>query len=130
MNIVEYLSSLPKMRNTGKVSELEVTIAENELNLSFSEEYREILKNLGAVRVCGHEINGFTKSPSLNVIEMTKSARQNEKIPSDLYVFECLGIDDVLMLQNSEGKVFECIGTKITPIANSIQEYLKNAIKL
>lgn len=130
MNIVEYLSSLPKMRNTGKVSELEITIAENELGLSFSKEYREILKNLGAVRVCGHEINGFTKSPSLNVIEMTKSARQNEKIPNDLYVFECLGIDDIMLLQNSDGEVFECVGTKITLIADSIHNYLKSAIKL
>lgn len=130
MNIIEYLSSLPKMRNTGKVSELEVIIAENELGLSFSAEYRDILKNLGAVRVCGHEINGFTKSRSLNVIEMTKSARQNEKIPQDFYVFECLGIDDIMMLQNSKGEVYECMGSKITPVADSILTYLKDSIKL
>ena len=129
MNIIEYLSSLPKMRNTGKVSELEITIAENELGISFSNEYRDILKNLGAVRVCGHEINGFTKSPSLNVIEMTKSARQNEKVPQDMYVIECLGIDDIMILQNSKGEVYECIGTRIKLIADSILSYFQNSIK-
>ena len=129
MNIVEYLTSLPKMRNTGKASELEITLAENELGLSFSEEYRDILKNLGAVRVCGHEINGFTKSRSFNVIEMTKSARQFEKIPQDLYVFECLGIDDIMMLQNAKGEVYECIGPRITPVADSILAYLKESIQ-
>jgi hypothetical protein len=129
MNVVEYLSSLPKMRSVGKANESEITTAENELGLTFSDEYRDILKNLGAVRVCGHEINGFTKSPSLNVVEMTKLTRQNEKIPQDMYVFECLGIDDIVMLQNSKGEVYECIGTKITLIADSILTYLKSSIK-
>ena len=129
MNIVEYLLSLPKMRNTGKASELEIAVAENELGLTFSDEYKEILKNLGAIRACSHEINGFTKSPSLNVIEMTKTAREYEKIPHDMYVFESLGIDGIMMLQNAKGEVFVCRGNKIVLVDTSIQNYLKSVIK-
>lgn len=130
MNIVEYLLSLPNMRNTGKVSELEIAIAENELGLTFSDEYKEILKNLGAIRVCGREINGFTKAPALNVIEMTKRSREYDDIPKDMYVFETLGIDGIVMLQNAKGEVFECMGSNIALVYTSIQEYLKDSINI
>ena len=128
MNIVEYIKSLPNMRCVKKASDLDISIAENELGLSFSEEYKSVLKNLGAVRACGHEINGFTDAPAINVIEMTKSAREFEKIPNDMYVFESLGIDDIMMLQNASGEVFQCYNGKITHAAGSILDYLKSAI--
>jgi len=130
MTIIEYLKNLPNMRNTGKVSELEIAVAENGLGLSFAEEYKEILLNLGAIRACGHEINGFTKMPAMNVIELTKSARQFEKIPNDMYVVECLGIDDIMMLQNCKGEVFEYVDGRITLVSHSIQEYLCSSIAM
>ena len=116
----DFILSLPRTRISGKVEESEITAAEEKLNLKFSEEYKELMKDTGAVLVCEHEIYG----PS-GAAEFTLSARQFEGIHPQMYVFECLGVDDVMMLQNEEGYVFECCGSRVNLVADSILTYLQ-----
>lgn len=54
----------------------QITQAEQELGLSFSDEYREYLSDYGIGAYDGHELTGLTKSKRLNVITATTEARK------------------------------------------------------
>ena len=61
---------------------------------------------------------------------MTKHLRDiNKKIPDNLYVVEELGIENIHILQDSTGKVYEA-SYSFAPkkIASSIAEYLETII--
>lgn len=119
-DLVKFLLSFPKTRTSGGIGEEQIKCSEDKLNLAFSEEYKTLMKNTGAVLVHGHEIY----SPS-GVESFTLSARRLENIHPQMYVFECVGIDDIMMLQNEKGEVFECRGPKTELVADSILSYLQ-----
>ena len=125
MELTEYVALMPDMKNTGANTPLDVSLAENELGLSFADEYAHLLKTYGAVCVKGHDINGLTESEILSVIDMTRKARLNARIPDNMYVVENLGVEDIMILQNSAGEVFECRESSISRIADSLLDYLR-----
>ena len=62
----------------------------------------------------------------MDVSLLTKEHRKyNELVPNDLYVIEELGIDGVVIGQNSKGEIFQTVGISETvKIANSLYDYL------
>ena len=125
INITEYLRTLDDMQSTGCLSQEEIMEAEKTLGLEFSFEYREILAFFGAIRTGGHEIAGLAKNNTLNVVNLTRSARQSDQIPDEMYVIEKTGMDNSLILQKRSGEVYVCRKNTIEQLADSIQEYLK-----
>lgn len=125
MTTVKYLQNFPKMRSTGPLTEEEIEKAEASLGLHFSEEYKDILVNFGAVMVNGHQFNGITRTPGLSVVIATKLARQYPVIAGGLYVIEDLGMYNSMILQNQAGKVFISNGKSVNQIADSIQDFLR-----
>ena len=124
METVNFIKLFKDLRYTGEISDEDISSAEESLNLKFSDEYKVILKTLGATRFNGTELNGLTKSPSLNVVEETKNFRELTSIPNDLYVISSLGIDFVKIMQNEKGEVFQGASSKVEKIADSIFDYL------
>lgn len=72
-------------------------------------------------------LNGFAKSKERNVISVTKREwKANDKIKHDLYVVENLGIDGIIIWQESSGKIYESMpNCDVKLIAGSLAEYLK-----
>ena len=124
MKTVNFIKLFKDLKSTGGISEEDITSAERSLKLKFSNEYKLILKELGATRFYGKEINGLTKFPALNVVEETKNFRELTKISNDLYIISSLGIDFVKIMQNKKGEVFQGASNKIEKIADSIFDYL------
>ena len=86
---------------------------QKELNTKFSKEYIEYLKEFGVATFGIHEFTGISKSDRLNVVTVTKNLRNiNKKIPDNLYVVEELGIENIRILQDSTGKVYEASYSK------------------
>ena len=112
----------------------EIDDAERQLALSFSSDYRELLSTVGACICFGHEINGITDEPNLNVISTTEEARkQISQVPHSWYVIEDTHMDGILILQNKNGLIYQ-IAPGIMPmkIADNLESYLsetKVAIK-
>lgn len=129
METVNFIKLFKDLKSTGEMSDEDILYAEKSLNLNFSEEYKAILKKLGATRFNGIELNGLTKAPALNVVEETKSYREFNDISNNLYVISSLGIDDIKIMQNEKGEVFQCYFNKVEKIANSIFNYLLIDIK-
>ena len=99
--------------------------AEMQLGLVFAKEYTEYLSMCGILSSDGHEFTGIANSERLNVVKVTREAREKLKVSNDYYVIEELHVDGEYVLQNSKGEVFLCSNNrKIIKIGNSIIDYL------
>ena len=104
----------------------EIVKAENELQLKFSEEYKEYVLTCGAAIGSGHEFTGLTTSKRLNVVSVTQEERQYYTVPSDWYVVEQLHIEGVVIWQSSNGEIYQSFpGREPIKLCNSLFEYIK-----
>lgn len=108
------------------VSEKMIDEAEKALNLSFSGEYREYLREYAIAAYGGHELTGITKSPRVNVVDVTKAERKsNPDIPADLYVIEQTDVEEIVIWQSSNGVIFYSgPNHALTQLCNSLTEYI------
>lgn len=124
--IIKVIEHLDDLRYLKAASNLEIENAEKELKLEFSAEYKKYLKKYGVISAKKVELTGIVKSSRLNVVEVTKSVRESKAIKQDLYVVENLGIDGVLILQNSKGEIFELQSNlEIKKLYDSLSEYIE-----
>lgn len=95
-------------------SKEDICDAEMALNLKFSEEYIEYLMTYGIVCANGHELTGIGNSNRLNVVKATIRAKErNSNISSDMYVVEDMQIDNIIILQNGNGDLFQTIANGV-----------------
>ncbi|MBO6133915.1 MAG: SMI1/KNR4 family protein [Lachnospiraceae bacterium] len=81
--------------------------AERELGLSFADEYREYLSKFGIAAINAHEFTGITKSARTNVVQVTIAQRARHlEIPKNLYVVEETDVEEVVIWQGGDGRVF------------------------
>jgi len=100
--------------------------AENALGVSFSEDYRTYLKEIGLACYDGHELTGLTKSDRLDVVSVTKE--QRERIGEDAsswYVIEETGIDGIVIWQAPTGEVFQTDSVAVYhKLCSSLSEFI------
>lgn len=126
MSIIDVINSLEDLISTGGASKRDIVAAEQELSVSFSEEYKIFLAEFGSVLADDVEIVGIAKSKNRNVIEVTKREREhNKEIPHNLYVVENTGIEGIIIWQDKNGAIFQSSPNKSPEIiSNSLAEYL------
>lgn len=114
---------LPKSASNDEIENAEIA-----LSLKFSDDYKAYTKQFGAVSFEGHEFTGVVKSKRLDVVENTLSKRKLfPNLPSNYYVIENLGIDDITIFQNEVGSIYlYSKGGDNKKIANSLVEYFNN----
>lgn len=129
MSITEVIRSMPDYIGGNGRSEEAVQTCEQQLGLSFAEDYKEYLLQIGLACFDGRELTGICKATRLNVVDMTVSARERYgTIPADFYVIEEVGIDGIIVWQASDGTVYETIpGRPPREISKSLIEYLREA---
>lgn len=120
-----FMSRKSFLHGKGVTSE-QIAEAENQLGLSFSDEYREYLTAYGIAAYDGHELTGITKSDRLNVVAVTAEARKNQSgIPDNFYVIEGVGIEELVIWQNEQGEIYGCAPNfKLEKISNSLHDYI------
>ena len=104
----------------------QVKNAEDALSVAFAEDYKEYVKEFGAVSFDGHELTGICESKRLSVVLSTERARQfYANFPPNMYVIEELQFDHVLIVQDATGTVYSYgPSDKCERIASSLEEYL------
>ena len=124
--IIDALKSKIDLLTGEGVSESISSNAERALNLSFSNEYKEYLKTYGIAVFDGHELTGITKSPRVNVVDVTKAQREKDpKIPADLYVIEETDVEEIVIWQSGDGEIFYSGPNQdLTKLCNSFAEYV------
>lgn len=128
MNIVELMKSFEDFDSLEGATQAEIIEAEARLKLSFSAEYREYLTSYGVASMNGHELTGIVKAPRLNVVDVTLNEREkNSNDLSNLYVIEDLGIDKIIIWQNSDGDLFQTVGDSAAQkMAKTFEQYLED----
>lgn len=110
------------------VSEKEIVDAEKELKMTFANDYRLYLKKYGAVSFDARELTGLVKVNRINVINVTKELwEKTGELYLNMYVVEDLGVDGVIILQDSKGYIYQCVyGNKADKLCDSLVEYLED----
>ena len=85
-----------------------ISSAENQLDLKFSDEYKEYTSTYGAISINGTEYTGVVDDINLNVVMVTRSARAiTTNIPIDWYVVMDSHIDGIIIWQNHNGIIYQ-----------------------
>ena len=126
MTIIECISNLKNVCHAQGANKDAIEAAEKKLNLHFAEEYCEYVSTYGVISAKGTELTGIIDSKRLNVADVTLKERElNADFPLDMYVIENVAIDGILMLQKSDGSIYE-LHPNAKPVKqyNSLAEYL------
>ena len=131
MNLSILLNSEPDLITGKGASEEQIEKAEEALKVSFADDYKEYLRMYGAIMINGHELTGISKAEHMDVVSVTQEGRKYD-LPEDtekMYVIEDLGIDGILIWQDSEGKIYEIQNGRKKKIGESLEEYLKEILE-
>lgn len=108
MKILDVLKKREDYIGGNGVSDEEIKKAEETLGLTFATDYKEYLKTIGLAMYDGHELTGLGCADRVNVVCVTENYRNYFKdVPSNRYVVEDAGIDNIVIWQNSEGFIYQ-----------------------
>lgn len=106
MNIVEFLRDQDdSILGTG-CNEEDILAYENEMSISFSEEYFLYLLNYGIGAYDGHELTGIGGACRVDVKNVTEELKKIYNVPDDFYVVEDTNIDGIIIWQSSKGDIY------------------------
>ena len=109
--ILDLLKSRRDVYFTKGVSYDDIRNAEEALETNFAQDYRDVLLEYGVISLDGHEFTGISSITRLNVIDITLNERKNNpSVLVDMYVIEVAYIDDIVIWQSSDGKIYQTMG--------------------
>lgn len=125
MSFVETIKMKTDYIGANGRTDAEIAEAEKELGIKFAKDYHEYLKQIGLACFDGHELTGLTNTDRLNVVSVTKELRkQSEEICALWYVVEDVGLDGIIIWQNSDGALYATAPyTNAKMVADSLAEY-------
>lgn len=123
--LIEAMRSIPNFYVEKGASAIQIEQAEKALGLKFALDFKECLREFGAVSVGGHEFTGFSADKNLDIVAVTQKNRQKNNVRKSFYVIEEAHIDGIVIWQDADGSVYETTPNS-TPkkIANSLLEYI------
>ena len=129
-DIVDKILAISGLLSLGGCSDEQIKEAEEKLGLVFPAEYKDYVKQFGAISFTGTEWTGLNAVGYLNVITETLTEKERyDSFPEKHFVLENLGIDGILVICDEEGKVFSFNGDKESLLTQSISEYLDQCIE-
>jgi len=106
-------------------TEESIATAEHNLGVKFAPEYKDYLKTYGLAFAAGIEFTGLVDDERLNVVDATNFARQYCRIPQNMYVIYDPNIDNVLILQDEDGLIYEWSNSHIKQVASNFVEFIQ-----
>lgn len=130
MDIINKIKTKHKVYHLSGCTVEEVIEAEKVLQLSFSEEYRNYLMNYGAISFGSHEFTGLGGDEHIDVVFITQEEKKlNPNIPNDCIVIENLGIEGIIILQDSNGEIY-CLdqNSNLEKVSHSFSAYINSLV--
>ena len=128
-NIIEKIKKIDKLYHAEGCSVEQLKQAQDELSMYFPEEYKDIVKEYGAISFYGTEWTGLNVDDYLDVVKVTKEERNiNKSFPEKYFVLENQGIDGLMIICNECGQVFSLRYNQIIKIHDTISSYLDECI--
>ncbi len=141
--LIAAMKKMPGFLKTETVGLEIIAEAQKKLDVEFSSEFIKYLQEIGEFTATGIEFTGIFFSKSWNrivesVVDETMSERALAKeygylIPNDFYLIHNLGVDGILIWQNSKGEIYQTVrGASLSSppkkIYGSLLEYFNNEI--
>ncbi|MEG0009371.1 MAG: SMI1/KNR4 family protein [Aeromonas sp.] len=125
-NIINTIQQLPQLLPLKAASITEITDAELQLRLSFSDEYKKYLSTFGAIMADGIELTGIARSAHRHVVPVTKHEWElNDNVPHTMYVVERSGIDGIIIWQDTNGFIYQTSpNSQPKKIASSFHDHI------
>lgn len=127
MSIVEKIKKIKNLDKNpnGGANEEQIVRAEKRLNLKFSKEYKEYIKEFGMISFFATEWSGLNVDGYFNVVNMTEDEKAlNETFPEKYFAIENLAVDGIIVISNEEGEIYSLQYDKKELICSSLSEYL------
>lgn len=129
IEIIESLEKKYKVFKTHGASKDIIEDAENSLNRKFSEEYKAYLSKYGAISFSSFEFTGLNVDNYANVVYVTsKEIERNSDFPNDAIVFHNIGVEGVLVLNSSDGKVYTWASGQAIENFSSLSSYVSSLL--
>jgi hypothetical protein len=131
-NIIDVINSLADKSDDffskGEVESSKIAQAEESLGVNFSKDFWKYTQKFGYIEVDGMELCGVVDSRHVSTVIRTQNMRELfSDFPMDCYVIESVGIDNAVMVQKSDGKIYQFLhGHELLFAADSLSEYLLN----
>lgn len=130
-NIIDVINSLgetDKLYFVGEVDLSEIAQAAEALNVEFAKDFVEYTQKFGSISVGSIELCGIDEDPECSTVDRTLDMREMfSDFPMDCYVIESVGIDNAVMVQKSDGKIYQFLhGHELLFAADSLSEYFLN----
>ena len=131
-NIIDVINSLADKSDDffskGEVESSKIAQAEESLGVNFSKDFWKYTQKFGYIEVDGMELCGVVDSRHVSTVIRTQNMREMfSDFPMDCYVIESVGIDNAVMVQKSDGKIYQFLhGHDLLFAADSLSEYLLN----
>ena len=131
-DITTTINSLPDLLSLKKATEEMINSAEEELDLTFADEFKKYLREFGAIIADGIELTGIANSEHRHVVPVTKEAwNLNPNIPHKFYVIEDTHVDGIVIWQEHSGKVYRSApNSQFVLIANSMKQYIERRFNI
>lgn len=126
--ILNVINNLNGMRAMKPVTLKQIDIAQKELGVVFAEDYKTYVMHYGVISAEKVELTGISTVQRLDVVRVTQNERElNANIPDNAYVIENVGIDGIVMIQFTNGKIYSItMNGNLKLVCNSLTEYLEN----
>ena len=128
LDVINSLGETNKLYFVGEVDLSEIAQAAEALNVEFAKDFVEYVQRFGAISVGSIELCGIDEDPECSIVDRTLEMRDLfSDFPMDCYVIESVGIDNAVMVQKSDGKIYQFLhGHDLLFAADSLSEYLLN----
>jgi len=126
--VINSLGETDKLYFVGEVDLSEIAQAAEALNVEFAKDFVEYTQKFGSISVGSIELCGIDEDPECSTVDRTLDMREMfSDFPMDCYVIESVGIDNAVMVQKSDGKIYQFLhGHDLLFAADSLSEYLLN----
>lgn len=110
------------------ISTDEIQKLEKETDTLFADDYKEYLQTFKIAAINGHELTGMSNSNRLRVSTVTIDERKrNINVNNDYYVIEVTNIDDIIIWQDKNGKIYMTTGEgKLKELHSSLCDYISS----
>ena len=128
LDVINSLGETNKLYFVGEVDLSEIAQAAEALNVEFAKDFVEYVQRFGAISVGSIELCGIDEDPECSTVDRTLEMRELfSDFPMDCYVIESVGIDNAVMVQKPDGKIYQFLhGHDLLFAADSLSEYLLN----
>lgn len=129
-SIIEKIKGISGLRRAKGCTFEQIKTAQEELDLTFPDEYMDYVKTFGCIDFGATEWTGLNVKGYLNTVTATKQEKSvNNNFPKGCFILEDMNIDAKKTIVDEKGKIYSLQYEKVTPLCNSISEYLDICIE-